>query len=176
MKYTFKLKEGAVTPSFGSGEVTANNLDQARALAYKELTQKFDKANKAFNNSLHGSSLGFRLEFNAELIEVEPAPLKIWKVKYRDGGHGNRASDVLFTLEVSFEDLSIPILMLYGYESADQNIYIFNTLIDCFNHYNNLRSGFHSEIMNTNVIEMEQILEQEEVGYTLLETYINKLN
>lgn len=72
MKWKYTVSTNTIWASFDYGEVEADSSEEAFELAKEELQQNFDKANRAFNHSTNGEALGFRIEFDADQIQIEP--------------------------------------------------------------------------------------------------------
>jgi len=71
MIWQYTVSTNTIWASFDYGEVEAETQEEALKLAKAELRQNFDKANTSFNNDRTGNTLGFRIEFDEDQVQIE---------------------------------------------------------------------------------------------------------
>ena len=66
--YNYSVSTTIIWTSFDSGQVKAENREEAKKLAAEELKENFQKANDAL--AFADNTKGFSLEFNPDCIEI----------------------------------------------------------------------------------------------------------
>ena len=95
----------------------------------------------------------------------------IKSIKYLCGGHGAKASDVMFTLMIHFESGDGEPVALYGYETQYQEGYIFNTMYECAIHY--IQSDYKLNRLDFDENSLEQMLNMKGDGFIDLTKFVN---
>ncbi len=66
--FAYTVSTNSIWTSFDYGRVEANNIDEARELSIKKLTEDFAKANLSLNHS--DNTLGWEISFDSSNVQV----------------------------------------------------------------------------------------------------------